>query len=362
MVSSILDILPLEIILLGLFLAIGLIIGLLLERVIYPYLNKGAKSKRLINFRIILRALQGETILWTIIVSIYALVAYTPTDIVQDQIKDRVYQVLLVILVLSFAWFLGSSSLQLIEYYIRKGSLPKTTIFDNLTRLIIAMLAILAILRIFDISVSPILAALGVGGLAIALALQPTLANLFSGIAILSARQISPGDYVSLASGEEGFVSDVNWRNTTIKALNDSMVIIPNSTLDTLIVTNYSLPITEMNLRIPVGVAYDSDLNQVEQIAIEVARNVLHEVEGGVANFDPFIRFEEFGESSINFMVTLRIKSFADIRLVRHEFIKRLHTRFNMKSINIPFPIRTVYIKEDGSTKQIPVTAKDEFI
>jgi len=346
----------------GIILISGLIIGILIERVIYPYLNKGAKTKRLTNLSIVLKSLQGETLIWTMVVSIYSLVFFIPNHLITDYIRSIINDILLVILVLSISWFMGNATIQFIEYYTRKGVLPKTSIFDNLARIVIVTLAIVAILNIFNISVSPILAALGVGGLAIALALQPTLANLFSGITILSARQISPGDYVSLAGGEEGYVNDVNWRNTTIRSLDNTMVIIPNSVLDSLIVTNYSLPITEMNLRIPVGVSYDSDLLKVEEVTIAVAKEVMQQIPGGVPNFEPFIRFTEFGDSSVNFMATLRIRSFADIRLVRHEFIKRLHTRFNRESIDIPFPIRTVYLKPDNSDKEIPVTAKDEYI
>jgi len=337
-VTTISDIIPIEILFMGIILISGLIIGILIERVIYPYLNKGAKTKRLTNLSIVLKSLQGETLIWTMVVSIYSLVFFIPNHLITDYIRSIINDILLVILVLSISWFMGNATIQFIEYYTRKGVLPKTSIFDNL------------------------LAALGVGGLAIALALQPTLANLFSGITILSARQISPGDYVSLAGGEEGYVNDVNWRNTTIRSLDNTMVIIPNSVLDSLIVTNYSLPITEMNLRIPVGVSYDSDLLKVEEVTIAVAKEVMQQIPGGVPNFEPFIRFTEFGDSSVNFMATLRIRSFADIRLVRHEFIKRLHTRFNRESIDIPFPIRTVYLKPDNSDKEIPVTAKDEYI
>jgi len=95
-----------------------------------------------------------------------------------------------------------------------------------------------------------------------------------------------------------------------------------------------------------VGVSYDSDLEKVEKITIETARDVLREVQGGISGFEPLIRYHAFGDSSINFTVILRISEFINQYLVKHEFIKKLHERYKKEGVNIPFPIRTVYMKE----------------
>lgn len=93
---------------------------------------------------------------------------------------------------------------------------------------------------------------------------------------------------------------------------------------------------------VQVGVDYGSDLGHVERVTCEVAKETLHTVPGGVANFEPFIRYHTFGDSSINFTVILRAREFVDQFLLKHEFIKRLHERYEQEGLTIPFPIRTI--------------------
>ena len=178
------------------------------------------------------------------------------------------------------------------------------------------------------------------------MALQEPLANLFAGFHILMSKQVRPGDYVRLQTGEEGYVMDISWRNTTIRQLPNNVVIVPNSKLASIIVTNYYLPQQEMSVLVQVGVGYDSDLEKVEKVTIEVAKEVMREVPGGVPEFEPFIRYHTFGDFSIDFTVILRAREFVDQYLVKHEFIKRLHRRYQQEGIEIPFPIRTIYMRQ----------------
>ena len=134
----------------------------------------------------------------------------------------------------------------------------------------------------------------------------------------------------------------MNWRSTTIRQLANNMIVVPNSKIATAIITNYALPETECSMLVAVGVSYDSDLEKVERVTIEVAKEVLQETEGAVSDFEPFIRYNAFGEFSIQFNVILRIKNVVDQHLIRHEFIKRLHLRYRQEGITIPFPTRIV--------------------
>ncbi len=224
----------------------------------------------------------------------------------------------------------------------RSGVAPSTTIFANVVRVLVLAVGILVMLQSLGVAITPLLTALGVGGLAVALALQDTLTNLFAGIHILASKKIEPGDYIKMTTGEEGYVMDVNWRNTAVRALPDNMILIPNAKLSSEIVVNYHRPFPQMSVLIQVGVSYDSDLEDVERVTIEVAREVMQQIEGGVPQHDPFIRFHTFGESSIDFSVILRAREFTDQYLITHEFIKRLHRRYHAEGIEIPFPIRTV--------------------
>jgi small-conductance mechanosensitive channel len=192
------------------------------------------------------------------------------------------------------------------------------------------------------VSITPIIASLGVGSLAVALALQPVLENFFSGISILMDKPIKVGHFISLDSGEEGYVVKIGWRSTWVRVLPNNIVIIPNKNLIESKIVNYYYPETEMSVLMQVGVHYDSDLQQVEEVTIDVAKKVLSAVSGGVETFEPFIRYHTFNNSSIDFSVILRAKEFVDGYLIKHEFIKALRKRYKEEGITIPYPIRAL--------------------
>lgn len=207
--------------------------------------------------------------------------------------------------------------------------------------------AVMVFLDLIGVSITPLIASLGIGSLSVGLALQDTLTNFFSGIHISFDKPLRVGDYVKLESGQEGYVEEIGWRSTRIRMLSNNMIIVPNQKLTSSLVINYYLPSKEMAILVEVGVHYASDLEKVELITIEVARDVLKNVQGGVPVFDPFIRYHTFGESSVNFTVILRGKEFTDQYLVKHEFVKRLHKRYQQEGIVIPFPIRTLDFSPD---------------
>jgi small-conductance mechanosensitive channel len=215
-------------------------------------------------------------------------------------------------------------------------SLPRTTITETFVRIVVVTLGLLVILNGLGLSITPMLTALGVGGLAIALALQDTLANLFAGFYLTVAKQIRIGHYIRLSSGEEGYLVDIDWRASRLNQLSNNTVLIPNARLSQSIVTNYHLPEQELAVVIEASVDYGSDLTRVERVTTEVAREVMQTVPGGVATFEPFIRFHTLGDPGIGFSVILRAREFVDQYLIKHEFVKRLHARFAAEGITIP--------------------------
>lgn len=227
-----------------------------------------------------------------------------------------------------------------------KEVLPPTSLLEHLIKILVFVIGALALLRSLGISITPALAGLGIGGLAVALALQRPLGDFFAGIHLILSKQIRIGDYIKLETGEEGYVVDITWRNTTIRQLPNNLVIIPNSRLASLMIINYYQPEKELSVLLNIGVSYSSDLEKVERVTIEVAKEVMKEVPGGVPEFEPFIRYHTFGDFSINFSVILRAKEYTDQFLIKHEFIKRLHRRYRREGIEIPFPIRVVYLRE----------------
>jgi small-conductance mechanosensitive channel len=227
-------------------------------------------------------------------------------------------------------------------------ALPVSSLTRNVAWTLIAILGLLVILNGLGLSITPMLTALGVGGLAVALALQEPLANFFAGLFITLAGQIRVGDYVKLDSGQEGYVVDFSWRSTRLRMLANNLVVVPNAKLAQAIVVNHHLPSQDLAVLVEVGVDYASDLRHVERVVVAVGREVMQDVTGGVPDFEPFIRYHTFGESSINFTVILRAKEFVDQYLIKHEFVKRLHARFADEGIVIPFPIRTI-VHRDGA-------------
>lgn len=226
----------------------------------------------------------------------------------------------------------------------RQGVAANVSIFANITRVLVMGIGVLIMLQSLGVSISPLLGALGVGGLAVALALQDTLANLFAGVHVLASKTIEPGDYIKLSTGQEGYVVDINWRNTSIRTLSDNIEVIPNARFSDSILTNYHRPAQDMSLLIQASVAYESDLEQVEKVVVEVGERVMNEVEGGVKDAEPLVRFHTFADSGIDFTVILRTGEFGDQFRIKHEFVKRLHRRFGEEGIEIPYPKRQLIL------------------
>jgi len=244
----------------------------------------------------------------------------------------------------------------LLSYYASRVDFIRTSgsLLQGIARGIVIGIGLLILMDSLGIPITPLLASLGVGSLAVALALQPTLENLFSGVQIVIDKPVRIGDFIKLESGEEGFVEKIGWRSTWVKLLPNNVVIIPNKVLVDSKVLNYFYPSRDLAVLVQVGVHYDSDLGHVERVTIETARETLKEVPGGVANFDPFIRYHTFGDFSINFTAILRAKEFVDNYLIKHEFIKRLHKRYAKEGIIIPYPIRAINTTQENSAPASP--------
>lgn len=326
---------------------LSILLGISIEKFFSSKLMKMAEKSSFKTDDIMVSSFKGIILLWFLLTGTYFSLRWVFGD---ANWMIQVVKILVSLVILSITIVTMRIATGLVSLYSRKieGVLPSTSIFANLTKLMVLLVGILIMLEYLGISIAPVLTALGVGGLAVALALQDTLSNIFAGIHILLSRQIKPGDYVRLDSGEEGFITDISWRNTSIRMMANNMVLIPNAKLSSAIVTNHELPEHEMSVLVNVGISYSSDLDRVENIVCDVAGQVMQEVPGGVPEFEPYIRFHTFAESSIDFTVILRVKSFTDQFMVKHELIKRLHRRFNEEGIEIPFPIRTIHLNHGG--------------
>lgn len=292
---------------------------------------------------ILINALQGVPVSFCLVVGLYWIV--NTIDIIEPLVRIFSY-ILFTVIILTITRVIARTVSGIIDMQIERSQqkMPKTTLLNAIVNGIIYAMGILVVLQYYGISIAPILTALGVGGMAVALALQETLANIFSGLHLILSKQLRLGDYIRLSSGEEGRVTDITWRFTTIVPVGDgNMVVIPNQKIASSIITNYSMPRHDILIKIPVGVAYNSDLKKVEEVTLDVARQVLTQLNEQLDDDrQPAVRFYNFGESSIDFNVMLHSARFDDQFLLKHEFIKALTARFREEGIEIPFPIRTI--------------------
>jgi small-conductance mechanosensitive channel len=232
----------------------------------------------------------------------------------------------------------------LVALYATKVEILKTSggIVQGFIRIVIVGLGFLVILDSMGVSITPIIASLGIGSLAVALALQPTLENFFSGIQLVTDKPIQVGHFIRLESGEEGMVQRIGWRSTWICLPNNNTVVIPNKLLVNSRVTNFFYPDTELAVPVTVSAQYGADLEKVEKVTLEVAWDIQKAVAGAVPQAEPVLRYQGFGESGVNFSVVLRAKDFPSAAMVKHEFIKRLQQRYVKEGIAIPYPTRTI--------------------
>jgi small-conductance mechanosensitive channel len=327
---------------------IALIVGLVGRRMLFRALSRYTSKTNSRVDDLIVDALRSAFLLWVLLAGLYVATQVSPLP---DRIARLSAQIALVIWIVSLTILASRLAAGVVKQW---GShlteaLPVTTLTQNIARFAVIAVGILILLNQLGISITPLLTALGVGGLAVALALQDTLSNLFAGFYVSLSGQIRVSDYIKLESGEEGYVTDISWRSTAIRALPNNLIIIPNGKLAQSIVTNYHLPEKRMSLLIPISVSYSSDPDHIERVLIEEARLGAEEIPGLLKEHDPFVRFiPGFGDSSLDFTLICQVNEFVDQYLAQHELRKRIFKRFREEGIDIPFPIRTVYLKNNG--------------
>lgn len=256
-------------------------------------------------------------------------------------------KVLIILAVVLFVDRFLSGTVQ--HYTLSKSALQTSNgIIKGVVRGLVFGIGLMILLGTLGISITPIIASLGISSLAVALALQPTLENFFSGVQLVIDKPIRVGDFIELESGEQGFVERIGWRSTWIKMLPNNTVIMPNSVLSQSKIINYFYPTKELSVPVEVGVHYSSDLEKVERITLEVAKDILRSHEWGVSDYDTFVVFHTFSDSSINFTVMLRAQEYFHRFFIRSAFIKALHKRYAEEGIVIPYPIRAINTDQEN--------------
>lgn len=224
---------------------------------------------------------------------------------------------------------------------------PSASMIRVVGRTVVLSLGGVMLLQSLGIAVEPLIASLGIGSLAVGLALKDTLSNFFAGVYLFADRPIRVGDFVRLESDEEGFVYQIGWRATRIQMLSGNLIIVPNGKLAESIVTNYNLPEPSMSCSIAISVSQDSDPVRVMALLTAEANQALGEVHGLMSEPEPLARFNPgFGEDGLGFLLIVRVGSFVDQFAVQSELRRRILERFRVEGIELPFRQRTVHAPE----------------
>jgi small-conductance mechanosensitive channel len=333
-------------------------VGWLVRRLILKALRSWTARTQNRSGLVLTRVLAGPMLIWAVILGVH--LAVQVSDLPKAYTTDAA-EILYVLWMASVTLMSMRLAGSLVRHYGDQapGALPVTTLSQNLAQIAVLTLWVVVIMDHFGRQITPILTALGVGGLAVALALQDTLSNLFGGFYVAVARQIRLGDYIKLNTGEEGYVSDIAWRCTIIRALNNNMIIVPNAKLAQAIVTNYYLPEKRLAAALQVSVSCRSDPDQVEKVLLEIAVGGVREIPGLLADPAPSVTFDPgFGESSLGFSVNFSVEEFAFQFSVRNELRRRILRRFRQENIEIPFPTRAVYLEKSETVPSKPTSSK----
>lgn len=223
-----------------------------------------------------------------------------------------------------------------------------------LVKILFAVLAAVIIFENLGVHLTAVWTTLGVGSVAVALAMQDTLGNFFAGLYILADRPISTGDYIRLEGSQEGNVVRIGWRSTVLATLGNNLVVIPNSTLAKAVIINFSMPEERMSLDIRVSVQPGADARRVEKVLVAVAQQAgVDGLDGLLAAFPPSASLiPGFGASALDFTLSVKVRRFVDQFGVQSELRKRILERFQKEGIELALPMQLIVQRSDGAKQE----------
>ena len=343
--------------------AVGILIGLIAAAVFYkllfPVILRFTQWTPTDLDTRMLRATRRPLTLAVLLLGVYlSIVIPLDLDAGQREQVDTVIGLLGVVLGVFVVVGLVSNAM---DWYLenladRTNHLVDLRLFPLLRRVSVVLiygLGSLLILDLLDINISPLIAGLGIGGLAVALALQPTLANLFAGTYVMTEGVISPGDYIALEGGVAGYVVEVGWRSTRVRTWQNNLVIVPNNKFAETIITNYQRPAQAVNVWLTCGVSYDSDLYHVEKVCREVMNEVLDTNPNAIKEYGGWFGYDGFGDSNVTFWLFIQAKDRWGSFELQTALMKSLHHRFKEEAIVINYPMRTLQFPKEWGPEDL---------
>jgi len=341
---------------------IGFIVAFLVHRLIFPLIIRFTHwTPTDLDSRLV------RSLRWPVTLGILALAGYLAVsvglDLGDDQGKANTVAGAagMVVGIIAVAGLLSAT----IDWYLvnlasRTNHVVDLRLFPLIRRVggvVVYGIGALLVLDVMDINISPLIAGLGLGGLAVALAIQPTLANLFAGTYVMTEGVIDTGDYIELESGVAGYVVEVGWRSTRIRTWGNNLVVVPNARFAETIITNYQQPVPAVNVYLTCGVSYDSDLDLVEKISREVMDDLLQNDDNAVKSYGAWFAFNAFGESNVDFWLFLQARDRISSFNLQSALVKNLHRRFDDEGIIINYPVRTLRFPDGFNPELLSATA-----
>jgi small-conductance mechanosensitive channel len=283
---------------------------------------------------VLIAELRRRVPFWSLLVGVWLSLVYWPLT---DRWLWFVSRAITALGVGSATLAAAATATRLVADYAAAASpgVPVPGLMRHVVRFVVITVGLLIILNGFGVEITPMLAALGVGGLAVALALQDPLANLFAGLFVTLAGQLRIGDYVRLDLGVEGTITDFNWHSTRVQSAAGDFIIVPNARIAKAVVTNFSLATSEVTFLVELAVAPGNELARVEEITLDIAKEVQRTAEGAAPGFEPVFRVQAFTEVGIRIAVVMRARTFTDQALVRHQLLKSLDRRYREAGIDL---------------------------
>lgn len=338
---------------------IGIVAAFVFHKLIFPLIVRFThRTPTDLDSRLV-KSVRWPTTLGFVVLGAY--LAFTvPLDLTESQQSqvDTVGQALGVMIVITVVVGLLSSA---IDWYLASLATSATRVVDlrllplirRVGGVIIYAIGGLLLMDVLGINISPLIAGLGLGGLAVALAIQPTLANLFAGTYVMTEGVIATGDYIQLENGLQGYVVEVGWRSTRIRDWHNNLVVVPNSKFAETIITNFQQPTHAVNVYFECGTSYDSDLYRVEEICLEVMDTIIDSHPMAIKEYGKYFAFDNFGDSNVNFWLFVQATDRLGSFVVQSDMMKLLHKRFQEEGIVINYPVRTLQFPEGWTPEDL---------
>lgn len=320
--------------------AVGLLVALAIRKIALNLLYRQVKQK--LNFlHLLLDAIRVPSMIWCLMAALEVALRYAPLNDSQVNLASKL---IVAFLIISFTLVASSIAVRMIVVHAQRKDMAFAVsgLSQTLTHVFIFTIGALFLLHYFNISITGALTVLGVGGLAVALALQDTLANFFAGVHILVETPIRLGDFVRLSSGEEGVVSDIGWRTTRVRTGQNNTIVIPNTKITSGILTNYNIPERRVAVEIQIMAAMEADPEHVAAIAMEVAVST----QGVMAEPSPVVLFDPgVTPTHIQFKLIVHVPDQLSKGAVQSKIRVRLLERFRETGIPLPSNQNVVVVR-----------------